>query len=96
MNNNTNFAEQTETPSLIVGKRVVFSMTKDTLLRGLVLDKCDIKEKSTDDFTVTGYIVQEEASNEFMVVAYWRIKKFCNASEGLLKGGFNRERQSEF
>lgn len=96
MNNSTNFAEQKESASLIVGKRVVFSMKKDILLHGTVLDKADIKEKSTDEFTVTGYVIQEEATGEFMTVAYWRIKKFCGPNEGLLKGGFNRQAHSEF
>lgn len=96
MNTSTNFAEtQKEAASLLVGKRVVYSITKDTTSRGIVLDKADIKDKSTDTFTVTGYLIQDEASGEISPIAYWRIKKICSAAEGYLKGGFNRATNTE-
>lgn len=91
MNQSSNFiTTQAEVPSLLVGKRVAYTITKDTISHGFVLDKGDIKNASADNFTVTGYMIEDDTTHEIIPIAYWRIKKILHDGEGHLKGGFNR------
>jgi hypothetical protein len=59
----------------LIGKRVEFSHSKDTLLSGVVLSKIEMKESSTQDGIVTGFIVKDDNTDELYHLQYWRLKR---------------------
>lgn len=80
-------------PSLLVGKNVKYSVTKDILLTGLVLDKIQMYEKPTHQNTVTGYMILDHATGEIKPISYWRISTVLPKTDmpkGDLPGGYQR------
>ncbi len=56
--------------SLIVGKKVEFSITREENSRGTILDKIVMKEQ---DREITGYIIEDESGKAWNSIAHWRI-----------------------
>jgi hypothetical protein len=59
----------------LIGKRVEFSHSKDTLLSGVVLSKIEMKESTTQPGVVTGFIVKDDNTDELFHLQYWRLKR---------------------
>lgn len=62
----------------LIGQTITFSITKEQTTTGLVLDKLIIREKPTDNFSVTGYLVVHSISKRIEPIAYWRIKEISD------------------
>lgn len=71
--------------TLLVGKKVRYSITKQENSTGLIVDKIlkvdKVKERTPDgqeiekQLVVTGYIIQDDVTQELVHVAHWRILK---------------------
>lgn len=78
----------------LVGKVVKYSKTPQELFTAFVLEKINMKEKPTDLFTITGYIVEDDVTGELHSIAHWRIKKIIHnkfSPERPLEGGYIRQ-----
>lgn len=60
----------------LVGKEVRFSIEKEKLSQGVVMDK--ILMVGNADSTVTGYVVEEKKTGAIFFVQYWRIKQILS------------------
>lgn len=66
--------------SIMIGSEVTFSYQKDKPMTGIIVDKINMKDKATDNFTVTGYLIQHDG-NKIKPFAYWRIESFKEEQE---------------
>lgn len=86
--------------SKLVGKKIEYSITRDKNSTGIVQDKIDKKDKAEDNFTVTGYLVEDDASGLIVNISYWRVLSIVKVEKkikedkmppGHIPGGFIRE-----
>lgn len=75
--------------SLLVGKRVRYSITKQAFGTGVIMDKVYKKEKVDDICPITAYMIQDDVTGDLMPVAFWRVLKVIEKEgKGYLKGGY--------
>ena len=75
----------------LVGKVVKYSKTQQEIFTGFVLEKINMKEKMTDLFTITGYVVEDDVTGELHSIAHWRIKKIVHNKFNKEDDNFNRQ-----
>lgn len=63
-----------EQQSLLIGKRVLFSKSREVSLQGRVLDKVNMVQKPEDLVSVTGYLIQTDDGIIHSNIAYWRLQ----------------------
>lgn len=74
---------------LLIGKRVSYSVTKQEFAQGVIIDKVLMKDKVTDGYAVTGYMILDEETQDVFKISYWRIHKI---QPDLPKGGYSRRK----
>lgn len=68
---------------MLIGKQVSYSIGGKAVATGVILDKLDMIQTSTDPkliegngkFTITGYLIESDEDGEVYAVQYWRIKR---------------------
>jgi hypothetical protein len=68
---------------MLVGRQVQYSVGGKSNATGVVLDKLDMIQTSTDPqladsngkFTITGYLIESDDDGNVYAVQYWRIKR---------------------
>jgi hypothetical protein len=68
---------------MLIGKQIAYSIGDKKEMTGVVLDKLDMLQTSSDPalrdnngkFTITGYLVECDEDGLVYVVQYWRIKR---------------------
>lgn len=58
--------------SLLIGRTVEFSSSKEKLEQGRIHCKVDMREHANDTYTITGYMI-EDANRKLRPIAYWRV-----------------------
>jgi hypothetical protein len=65
---------------MLIGREVEYSFIQGKgeviIKKGVILDKIIMstpKDKTTTEFSVTGYIIRDNDSNKILHVTYWRI-----------------------
>lgn len=80
--------------SLLVGKTVKYSITKNEIGEGVVVDKIQKKEKADDQILVTGYLIKG-SDGKIINISYWRILEVVEQMpKGYIPGGHNRQRHN--
>jgi hypothetical protein len=59
----------------LIGKTITYSINKETSTEGVVLDKLIMREKQEDNFSITGYLVENTSTSKIEPIANWRVKK---------------------
>lgn len=81
--------------SILVGRTVEYSIKRDVNSTGLVLDKILGREKATDDFAVTKYLIEDDDTREVVSIVAWRIHKVFDEDaehpRRHLEGGYRRD-----
>lgn len=81
--------------SLLVGKRVRYSISKQNMGTGVIMDKVYKKEKVDDICPITAYMIEDDVTEELIPVAFWRVLKVLKENDdkekkqkGYLRGGY--------
>lgn len=64
--------------NLLIGKKVKYSVTKESHAVGTVLAVESIQTNLNSDAVTTGYAIQDEGTNNIKHIAYWRITEILN------------------
>lgn len=60
--------------NLMVGRTVVYTVSKSQTSKGKIMDRIEMKDKKDDIVTVSAYMIQDIYSNELISVQHWRVK----------------------